>query len=92
MVAPVRCATPATDVAWTYQPFCSASAISQSVSTPPPCPPIARMAMVIGRSRAIAFMAGEGSRTERWPGTGTHRAENARLATNSRPRHARFSG
>src|SRR5262249_36581132 len=42
--------------ACTYQPFCSPSAISQSVITPPPCPPIARIAMVIGRSRETAFM------------------------------------
>src|SRR5690606_6389734 len=32
------------------------SSISQSARTPPPCPPIARMARVIGRSRLTAFI------------------------------------
>src|SRR5437870_8975837 len=52
MVAPVRCATPGTDVDWATQPCASAVTTIQSHRTPPPCPPIARIAMVIGLSRS----------------------------------------
>src|ERR1700678_1802797 len=52
MVAPVRCATPGTEVDWAYQPCASASATIQSANTPPPCPPMARTAIEIGRSNA----------------------------------------
>src|SRR5262245_6760337 len=48
MVAPVRCATPGTDVDWAIKPWLSANATIQSISTPPPCPPIARIATEIG--------------------------------------------
>ena len=49
MVAPVRWATPGTDVAWATKPLLSARSTSQSASTPPPSPPMARMAIVIAR-------------------------------------------
>src|SRR6266496_3804278 len=52
MVAPVRCATPGTDVDWATHPCASAVTTIQSHRTPPPCPPIARIAMVIGLSRS----------------------------------------
>src|SRR5215469_986393 len=50
MVAPVRCATPGTDVDCAAHPSCSATSTIQSASTPPPCPPMARMAMASGFS------------------------------------------
>src|SRR5882762_6545459 len=49
MVAPVRWATPGTEVDCAIQFWCSARATIQSTSTPPPWPPIASTAMVIGR-------------------------------------------
>src|SRR5215472_11840710 len=51
MVAPVRCATPGTEVDCATQPSDSATSTIQSASTPPPCPPIARMAIDNGFSR-----------------------------------------
>src|SRR6218665_3757837 len=45
MVAPVRWATPATDVACAVQPACSARRTIQSTKTPPPWPPRAMIAM-----------------------------------------------
>src|SRR5579872_997131 len=47
MVAPVRCATPGTDVACAVYPLLSARSTIQSDRTPPPSPPIARIATVI---------------------------------------------
>src|SRR5512134_3804304 len=51
MVAPVRCATPGTDVVCAIQPLCSPRSTIQSASTPPPSPPIARIAILIGSER-----------------------------------------
>ena len=48
MVAPVRCATPATEVVCAMWPWASPRATIQSASTPPPSPPMARMAILIG--------------------------------------------
>src|SRR5262249_10680046 len=48
MVAPVRWATPGTDVDCAIQPSPSPSATIQSTSTPPPWPPIAKTAMLTG--------------------------------------------
>src|SRR5262245_57671917 len=48
MVAPVRWATPGTEVDCAIQPWLSPSATIQSTSTPPPCPPMASTAMVTG--------------------------------------------
>src|SRR5438093_7021513 len=50
MVAPVRCATPGTEVACARYPPCCARSTIQSASTPPPSPPSASTAMVIGRT------------------------------------------
>src|ERR1700745_3044450 len=58
MVAPVRCATPGTEVDWATQPSDSAVSTIQSVSTPPPWPPIARMAIDSGFSRGKRWIAG----------------------------------
>src|SRR5690606_22976574 len=48
MVAPVRWATPGTDVVWAHHLACSAMSTIQSASTPPPWPPMARMAILMG--------------------------------------------
>ena len=65
MVAPVRCATPGTEVDCACQPCASASSTIQSASTPPPWPPIAITATQIGRSAVnrigvgdMSFMSG----------------------------------
>src|SRR5262249_52389398 len=66
MVAPVRWATPGTDVDCATHPWLSASATIQSTSTPPPCPPMAITAMAsglvlssaTGRSGAATFIGG----------------------------------
>src|SRR5208282_525179 len=50
MVAPVRWATPGTEVDCACQPCDSASSTIQSDSTPPPWPPMAITATQIGRS------------------------------------------
>ena len=42
-------ATPGTEVVWATNPLCSAKSTSQSASTPPPSPPMAKMAMVTAR-------------------------------------------
>src|SRR5262245_14707183 len=52
MVDPVRWATPGTEVVWARYPELSARSTIQSASTPPPSPPIARMAMLIERAGA----------------------------------------
>src|SRR5689334_2569704 len=52
MVAPVRCATPGTEVDCAIQPCSSARATIQSANTPPPWPPMAKMAIVSGLSVA----------------------------------------
>src|SRR5580704_8480403 len=57
MVAPVRCATPGTEVVCARWSPCSAKSMIQSASTPPPSPPMARMAILIGRTLA-ALMVG----------------------------------
>src|SRR5262245_18672316 len=49
MVAPVRCATPGTEVAWARYPPCWARSTIQSASTPPPSPPSATTGTVVGR-------------------------------------------
>ena len=54
MVAPVRWATPGTEVDCAIQPWLSASATIQSTSTPPPCPPIASTAIESGRVWSMA--------------------------------------
>src|SRR5436305_13920461 len=51
MVAPVRCATPGTDVVCAKHPLASPRSTIQSASTPPPSPPIARIAILIGSER-----------------------------------------
>src|SRR5688572_18512297 len=48
MVAPVRCATPGTDVVCAMYPLASPRSTIQSASTPPPSPPMARIAILIG--------------------------------------------
>src|SRR5690625_1254704 len=48
MVAPVRCATPGTEVVWAIYPLCSPKATIQLARTPPPSPPIAKIAILIG--------------------------------------------
>src|SRR5690349_25086998 len=61
MVAPVRWATPGTEVAWVSQPWFSVSATIQSTSTPPPWPPIASTAIAIGcraSRRCVATVSG----------------------------------
>src|SRR6516162_5279016 len=58
MVAPVRCATPGTEVDWATQPSDSAISTIQSASTPPPWPPMARMAIDKGLSRGKRWIAG----------------------------------
>src|SRR5437762_14295582 len=61
MVAPVRCATPGTEVACARYPPCSARSTIQSASTPPPSPPSATTAMVIGRTLGTcASISGSG--------------------------------
>src|SRR3546814_19789394 len=50
MVAAVRCATPGTDVVCSHQCACSGISTIQSARTPPPCPPMARMAILMGVS------------------------------------------
>ena len=50
MVAPVRWATPGTEVVCAHQPACSAMSTIQSASTPPPWPPMARTAILIGEA------------------------------------------
>src|SRR5882757_3815861 len=54
MVAPVRWATPGTEVDCAIQFWLSASATIQSTSTPPPWPPIASTAMQSGRVWSMA--------------------------------------
>src|SRR6188474_1810395 len=54
MVAPVRCATPGTDVVCARYPPCCARSTIQSASTPPPSPPSASTAMVMGRTLGTA--------------------------------------
>src|SRR3954471_16436952 len=49
MVAPVRWATPGTDVICATKPFSSPMSTIQSARTPPPSPPMARTAMRIER-------------------------------------------
>ena len=49
MVAPVRWATPGTEVDCAISPWASRQRHDQSTSTPPPCPPIASTAMAVGR-------------------------------------------
>src|SRR6478609_3438123 len=53
MVAPVRWATPGTEVVCAIWPLASARSTIQSASTPPPSPPMARIAILIG---CLAFM------------------------------------
>src|ERR1700704_4796221 len=50
MVAPVRWATPGTEVDCARKPSASAIWIIQVANTPPPCPPSAAMQSLIGRS------------------------------------------
>src|ERR1700732_2344600 len=45
----MRCAMPGTEVSCAMSPLCSARSISQSARTPPPSPPMAKIAIVIGR-------------------------------------------
>src|SRR5438270_8837490 len=48
MVAPVRCATPGTEVVCAMWPLNSPRSTIQSASTPPPSPPMARIAILRG--------------------------------------------
>src|SRR5436305_15321935 len=50
MVEPVRWATPGTEVVCARYPEFSARSTIQSASTPPPSPPMARMAMLMDRA------------------------------------------
>src|SRR5512134_1438105 len=59
MVAPVRCATPGTDVVCAMWPLCSPRSTIQSASTPPPSPPIARIAILIGCTPVIVLRSSE---------------------------------
>src|SRR5207247_4100986 len=56
MVAPVRWATPGTEVDCATQPWLSASATIQSTSTPPPWPPMASTAIESGLVGSIGIM------------------------------------
>src|SRR5579875_1395842 len=58
MVAPVRWATPGTELACAIQPCASHSATIQSTSTPPPWPPMAITAMASGLVVSSAMRAG----------------------------------
>src|SRR5690606_14594327 len=60
MVAPVRWATPGTDVVWAHHLACSAMSTIQSARTPPPWPPMARMAILMGEPlwNVMLVMAG----------------------------------
>src|SRR6202045_3087660 len=64
MVAPVRWATPGTEVVCARYPEFSARSTIQSASTPPPSPPMARMAMLI--DRAAATLAPEEADCDSW--------------------------
>src|SRR5690349_16766792 len=57
MVAPVRWATPGTDVDCAWKPWRSAVCTIQSARTPPPSPPIARTAIFNGRMLASGCIA-----------------------------------
>src|SRR5271156_6987385 len=57
MVAPVRWATPGTDVLGARYPPCSARSTIQSASTPPPSPPMARIARVRARGAALSALS-----------------------------------
>src|SRR5215213_7449043 len=54
MVAPVRCATPGTEVVCASQPFASPMSTIQSASTPPPSPPMAMIAIFSGCMRRVS--------------------------------------
>src|ERR1700723_1082538 len=57
MVDPVRCATPGTGVVCARYPECSAKSTIQSAKTPPPSPPIARIATVIALEASLVEVA-----------------------------------
>src|SRR3954470_21269765 len=67
MVAPVRCATPGTEVVCAMYPLDSPRSTIQSASTPPPSPPMARIAILIGcirfmrSSEGVAFAGARGA-------------------------------
>src|ERR1700685_1271735 len=68
MVDPVRCATPGTEVVCAQYPDPSARSTIQSARTPPPSPPIARIAIVIALGARVAENADETAGGAGWAG------------------------